>query len=68
MSSKTCLRRLFFMVGGLGLGGQVNSITVIGIWLSLSILQLVIAFAWLQQFQMGPMEWIRKKALQAMTQ
>lgn len=62
------LASIIFYGWGLGLGGQVNSITVIGIWLSLSILQLVIAFAWLQQFQMGPMEWIRKKALQAMTQ
>lgn len=55
------LASMIFYGWGLGLGGQVNSITVIGIWLSLSILQLVIAFAWLQQFQMGPMEWIRKK-------
>ncbi|MEC1305258.1 DUF418 domain-containing protein [Lysinibacillus capsici] len=62
------LASIIFYGWGLGLGGQVNSFTVIGIWLSLSILQLVIAFAWLQKFQMGPMEWIRKKALQAMTQ
>lgn len=62
------LASIIFYGWGLGLGGQVNSFTVIGIWLSLSILQLVIAFAWLQPFQMGPMEWLRKKALQAMTQ
>jgi len=62
------LASIIFYGWGLGLGGQVNSIVIICIWLALSCLQLVLASFWQQQFHIGPMEWIRKKTIQAMTQ
>ncbi|WP_155593842.1 DUF418 domain-containing protein [Lysinibacillus cavernae] len=61
------LASIIFYGWGLGLGGQVNSVIIISIWLSLSLLQLIFASIWLQQFRFGPMEWIRKQTIQAMT-
>ncbi|MEG0383572.1 DUF418 domain-containing protein [Solibacillus cecembensis] len=52
---------------GLGLGGKLNSMEVIAIWLSLSILQLFIAQFWIKHFHVGPMEWIRKYVVQAIS-
>ncbi|MEK4425099.1 DUF418 domain-containing protein [Solibacillus sp. FSL K6-1523] len=49
---------------GLGLGGKLNSIEIITIWVTLSILQLFIAQYWINYFHVGPMEWIRKHAVQ----
>lgn len=62
------LASFIFYGWGLGLGGHVNSVIVICIWLTLSFLQLVMASIWLQHFQLGPMEWIRQKSIRAMTQ
>jgi len=61
------LASIIFYGWGLGLGGQLNSILIISIWLALSCLQLVLASFWQQQFLIGPLEWIRKKTIQAMT-
>ncbi len=52
---------------GLGLGGKLNSMEVIAIWVSLSILQLFIAQYWIKHFHVGPMEWIRKHVVQAIS-
>lgn len=52
---------------GLGLGGTLNSIEVIVIWVTLSILQLFIAQYWIKYFHVGPIEWIRKYAVQAVS-
>ncbi|MEK5231723.1 DUF418 domain-containing protein [Lysinibacillus sp. FSL K6-0232] len=59
---------IIFYGWGLGLGGQLNSVLIISIWLALTLLQLVVASLWLRHFQIGPMEWIRKKMTQAITQ
>ncbi|WP_211263242.1 DUF418 domain-containing protein [Lysinibacillus contaminans] len=50
---------------GLGLGGKLNSIEVIAIWVTLSLLQLFIAHICIKHFHVGPLEWIRKHAVQA---
>lgn len=59
---------IIFYGWGFGLGGKLNSIEVIGIWLTLSLLQLFIAHICIKHFHVGPMEWIRKHAIQSVTQ
>lgn len=59
---------IIFYGWGLGLGGKLNSIEVISIWLTLSLLQLFIAHICIKHFHVGPMEWIRKHAIQSITQ
>jgi len=59
---------IIFYGWGLGLGGKLNSIEVISIWLTLSLLQLFIAHICIKHFHVGPMEWIRKHAIQSVTQ
>jgi len=59
---------IIFYGWGLGLGGKLNSIEVIGIWLILSLLQFFIAHICIKHFHVGPMEWIRKHAIQSVTQ
>ena len=49
---------------GLGLGGKLNSFEVIAIWITLSLLQLFIAHLCIKHFHFGPLEWIRKHAVQ----
>lgn len=52
---------------GLGLGGKLNSIEIISIWATLTLLQLFIAQYWIKHFHFGPMEWLRKHAVQAVS-
>lgn len=59
---------IIFYGWGLGLGGKLNSIEVISIWLTLSLLQLFIAHICIKHFHIGPMEWVRKHAIQSVTQ
>ncbi|MGE8003859.1 DUF418 domain-containing protein [Lysinibacillus sp. NPDC093216] len=59
---------IIFYGWGLGLGGKLNSIEVISIWLTLSLLQLFMAHICIKHFHVGPMEWIRKHAIQSVTQ
>jgi len=59
---------IIFYGWGIGLGGKLNSIEVIGIWFTLSLLQLFIAHICIKHFHVGPMEWIRKHAIQSVTQ
>lgn len=59
---------IIFYGWGLGLGGKLNSIEVICIWLTLSLFQLFIAHICIKHFHVGPMEWIRKHAIQSVTQ
>ncbi|WP_427110702.1 DUF418 domain-containing protein [Lysinibacillus xylanilyticus] len=62
------LASIIFYGWGFGLGGKLNSIEVISIWLTLSLLQLFIAHFCIKHFHVGPMEWIRKHAIQSVTQ
>lgn len=50
---------------GFGLGGKLNSLEVIIIWITLSLLQFFIAHLWIKHFHAGPLEWIRKHTIQA---
>lgn len=59
---------IIFYGWGFGLGGKLNSIEVIAIWLTLSILQLFLAHICIKHLHVGPMEWIRKNAIQSVTQ
>lgn len=52
---------------GLGLGGKLNSIEVIAIWMSLSLIQLFIAQLCIKHFHVGPLEWMRKHAVQTIS-
>ncbi|MGF0469649.1 DUF418 domain-containing protein [Lysinibacillus fusiformis] len=61
------LASIIFYGWGLGLGGHVNSLFIISMWVALSCLQLVLATFWQHQFRIGPMEWVRKKTIQALT-
>ncbi|HLR70181.1 MAG TPA: DUF418 domain-containing protein [Pseudogracilibacillus sp.] len=45
---------------GLGLGGQVNSLTIILIWMLISCFLMIFSSFWLQHFKLGPMESIRR--------
>lgn len=58
---------IIFYGWGLGLGGTLTSIEVISIWLTLSLLQLFIAHFCIKHFHIGPMEWVRKHAIQSVT-
>ncbi len=45
---------------GLGLGGNVNSLTIILIWVLISCFLMIFSSFWLQHFKQGPMESMRK--------
>lgn len=49
---------------GLGLGSNVNSVEIIGIFCMIGIGQIIMANIWLAKFPYGPIEWLRKGMLQ----
>lgn len=49
---------------GLGLGGNLNSVEIIGIFCMIVIGQIILANIWLGKFSYGPIEWLRKGMLQ----
>ncbi|AUS09854.1 hypothetical protein C1X05_14180 [Laceyella sacchari] len=51
---------ILFYGWGIGLGGNLNSLTVIAIWIGVCLFQLLFAHLWLRRFPMGPMETARK--------
>ncbi|MGE7090478.1 DUF418 domain-containing protein [Lysinibacillus sp. NPDC048646] len=56
---------IIFYGWGFGLGGKLTSLEVIVIWIVLSLFQLFIAHICLKHFHVGPLEWLRKHAVQA---
>lgn len=54
---------ILFYGWGFGLGGKVDSVTIVFIWLSISLFQLWFASYWLKRFPYGPMESVRKYLL-----
>ncbi|MEX3745623.1 MULTISPECIES: DUF418 domain-containing protein [Lysinibacillus] len=58
---------IIFYGWGLGLGGKLNSIEIIAIWMTISLLQILIAQLCIKHLHFGPLEWIRKSTIQAIT-
>ncbi|NGP45625.1 DUF418 domain-containing protein [Bacillaceae bacterium SIJ1] len=52
---------IIFYGWGFALGEQLNSLTIIAIWLGISLFQLFFASVWLRIFKFGPMEMLRKR-------
>ncbi|MBS4190532.1 DUF418 domain-containing protein [Bacillus sp. FJAT-49705] len=51
---------IIFYGWGFGLGGKVDSVTIVLIWLAISAFQIVFANFWLKHNQFGPMEAARR--------
>ncbi|MEK3764285.1 DUF418 domain-containing protein [Solibacillus sp. FSL K6-4121] len=49
---------------GLGLGGNLNSVEIIGIFCMIVVGQIILSNLWLAKFPYGPIEWLRKGILQ----
>ncbi|WP_397469506.1 DUF418 domain-containing protein [Psychrobacillus sp.] len=50
---------------GFGLGGKLGSIEIIISWGFISLIQLLFAHICIKRFQFGPLEWVRRRAIQA---
>lgn len=59
------LASIIFYGWGLGLGGKLNSIEIIAVWFFLSLLQMSFATICIKYFYTGPLEWLRKRTIQA---
>ncbi|MGN7479014.1 DUF418 domain-containing protein [Solibacillus silvestris] len=49
---------------GLGLGGNMNSVEITGVFCMIVVGQIILANVWLAKFPYGPVEWLRKGILQ----
>lgn len=58
---------VLFFSWGLGLGGQINAPLIVLAWLLISLLQIAISACCLKVWRMGPMEYIRSRALRRVT-
>ncbi|BFH63566.1 DUF418 domain-containing protein [Paenibacillus azoreducens] len=54
---------VLFYGWGFALGGKLNSLGIIAVWIGISLFQLWFASTWLRLFKLGPMEAARKRAL-----
>lgn len=52
-----------FYSWGFGLGGKLSALQIIGIWLCISMIQLLFASVWYRYFANGPMEIIRRRVI-----
>ncbi|MBH5319511.1 DUF418 domain-containing protein [Paenibacillus sp. GSMTC-2017] len=51
---------VIFYGWGVGIGGHLNPLTIIAVWLLLCCFQMMFAFIWLKRFRFGPMESARR--------
>ncbi|MCP1150805.1 DUF418 domain-containing protein [Bacillus pumilus] len=58
---------VLFYSWGLGLGGQINAPLIVLVWLLISLLQITISAFCLKVWRIGPMEYIRSRALRRVT-
>nr|WP_213019628.1 DUF418 domain-containing protein [Bacillus pumilus] len=58
---------VLFYSWGLGLGGQINAPLIVLAWLLISLLQIAISAFCLKIWRIGPMEYIRSRALRRVT-
>jgi uncharacterized protein len=56
---------VIFYGWGLALGGKVGSLTIIALWILMSVLQIIIALIWLHKFNLGPLEFIRQRTVKS---
>ena len=54
---------VLFYGWGFALGGRLNSLAVIAVWIGISLFQLWFASTWLRVFKLGPMESVRRRAV-----
>lgn len=54
---------ILFYGWGFALGGKLDSVTIIVVWIGISVFQILFATAWLQGFRFGPMETLRRRAI-----
>lgn len=57
---------IIFYGWGFALGGKVGSLTIITVWILISLLQLMFASIWIRTFKLGPLEWIRKRTVEVL--
>lgn len=57
---QNALATVIFYGWGFGLGGKVDSITIVFIWLAISCFQIIFASLWLRRFKHGPIESARR--------
>ncbi|RJX39823.1 DUF418 domain-containing protein [Paenibacillus pinisoli] len=53
---------VIFYGWGAGLGGKLHPAAIVGVWLAISCIQILFAYAWLGRFKFGPMESARRFA------
>lgn len=53
---------MLFYGWGFALGGKLDSLAIVAVWLGISVFLLLFATAWLRVFKLGPMETARKQA------
>lgn len=58
---------ILFYSWGLGFGGQINAPLIVLAWLLISLLQIAISAVCLKVWRIGPMEYIRSRALRRVT-
>jgi uncharacterized protein len=52
---------ILFYGWGFGLGGKLDSLQIISIWIFISAVQLLFASVWLRVFELGPLEMFRRR-------
>ncbi|MBD7943519.1 DUF418 domain-containing protein [Psychrobacillus sp. Sa2BUA9] len=61
--SQNLLASIVFYGWGLGLGGKLGSLSIITIWLSITLFQFLFAYFCIRKLHTGPLEWMRRKAV-----
>ncbi|MEK4246343.1 DUF418 domain-containing protein [Psychrobacillus sp. FSL K6-2684] len=61
--SQNLIASIVFYGWGLGLGGKLGSLSIITIWLSITLFQFLFAYFCIRTLHTGPLEWMRRKAV-----
>lgn len=61
--TQNILASVIFYGWGLGLGGKLDALGVILIWVSISLIQVLFAASWMNAFKLGPLEAARQRML-----
>ncbi|NME07592.1 DUF418 domain-containing protein [Psychrobacillus sp. BL-248-WT-3] len=65
--SQNLLASIIFYGWGLGLGGKIGSFTIVAIWLCITLFQFLFAYVCIRTLQTGPLEWLRRRAVAAVS-